>query len=124
MARLWLHFTILAATLCAASPDRTIDSLRSAANRDARLAIVKSLTTAEAATAFTEIEKEAAARFAANDCKSAAPAYDIAADLASPDQLPLIFRRIGICRTRLGEGDAALAAYHVGVTASERINDR
>jgi CHAT domain-containing protein/Flp pilus assembly protein TadD len=81
----------------------------------------------QAAVELAVVDMQAAKQFAANDCRSAAASFDQAVRLARlaaiPERLPALYRRLGICRARLGENEAALTAYREGVTASEAAHD-
>jgi CHAT domain-containing protein len=119
---------LLGSALLAGPSAPLLDALRAAANPEARLAILRAHSREEIVAAFAESEQQATTSFAAGDCKSAAAEYEIAADLAKPGgsagKLPLIFRRIGMCRARLGAYDVALEAYYKGVAESEKLQDR
>ncbi len=71
------------------------------------------------------VEVRAAAAFAANDCRTAVPLYEQALSVASaPDVKGLFYRRLGICKARLGDPDGSFEAYRAGVQASESATDK
>ncbi len=65
--------------------------------------------------------------FGKRDCTSALKSYEAAAPLATAanlaDRAGLIYRRIGICKGRLGEIEGSLAAYQTGMAVSETAKD-
>src|SRR5262249_10785716 len=62
-----------------------------------------------------------------NDCPAAIPLWREAAEVARRENaagdLPLIYRRLGICLARTGDSEAALSAYSSGREASRAAHD-
>ena len=73
------------------------------------------------------LERQGSEAFDKRDCTAALKRYQAAAPLAGAvkpaDRAGLIYRRIGICKGRLGDITGSLEAYNAGVTASEAAED-
>ena len=59
-----------------------------------------------------------------NDCQTAIPLWRQALTLAAGTaELPLVYRRLGICLARIGDNEAAVDAYALGRSASRAAHD-
>ena len=74
------------------------------------------------------LEQQAEAEFSKRDCGNAAKTYQqalaAAANAADSTHVDFFWRRIGICRARLGDLSGALDAYTQGSAASESAGDQ
>ena len=90
--------------------------------------IVFGFVTASMAAAGGELfdlEQRAQAAFLRNDCPAAVEDYQSALKLDPPPaSAALYYRRIGICRNRHDEFEAALVSYRAGIEAARIAKDR
>ena len=93
----------------------------------AALALASTLAGQSGPIDLAALEKRAEADFTRRDCAAAETSYLAAVDAAlgagEPGRTGLYYRRIGICRSRLGKIPEALDAYRHGIAVTEQSGD-